>query len=684
MTCVAYEMLVQKDFAWAIKTGGKLISGKPGGVQAYDISASVVRALARSMMIRRGVLLGNRLHWMWAMSLATYSGPVGRLDFFQNYSLPSAKFPGSANISLRILRPTVRTYSKFARVQLQFSADSQISASFGPKPTNTNIAYAYQGSLDIRPGRTAVLLRHLCDYDGRQWYSAVVFDVERYPYQDASTIERINSIGRYVHAGPKGLTQIAEVSAAWQHYAAGHPGKLTATDAHWTKALAGGAMVTLQAVSSGTWFFCKWSPDGRPLGRTFNLIPREKVGVQFSVRVPAWPDRNYTGRSLPGPWLGVIRGYGTPDNATCTIGLDSGKWKILATAKPSPAPRTGLPFSIPRDFSFMDHRFGVYFSIGSATHKVYISLFMAARAPDMSRRALAVGAISRDGKFVSPRPGNLSSYQYLRRFQTRPSTAIGEYRSETIQISPDQVKRYVWITRPRHWVTFRGFALQPSPLPSTVFALEQRQGSSMKMAVGTAKPAINIAANQTTPAGLMAMLGHAMRSGNPVDMERLVYAPTPAERHLLAAQADQAAAQDAYGLWEAAEARFGVAQLRRAGLGNFIGNTFTPGFPQHWKIKGTYATPLQPLPADVSWPAKGQPLHALIKRNGLWYLDFDITSAQLTTFQKAMTLSSTTLPPQTQAYQTVMQQLKAGKIKNAYALRDALNAALKHFSKPPQ
>ena len=58
LTCVAYEMLVQKDFAWAIKTGGKLISGKPGGVQAYDISASVVRALAKSMMIRRGVLLG--------------------------------------------------------------------------------------------------------------------------------------------------------------------------------------------------------------------------------------------------------------------------------------------------------------------------------------------------------------------------------------------------------------------------------------------------------------------------------------------------------------------------------------------------------------------------------------------------------------------------------------------------
>ena len=402
------------------------------------------------------------------------------------------------------------------------------------------------------------------------------------------------------------------------------------------------------------------------------------------MRMPAWPDRNYTGRSLPGPWLGVIRGYGTPDSATCAIGLDSGKWKILATAKPSPAPRVGLPFSVTANFSFMDHRFGVYFTIGPATHKVYISLFMAARAPDMSRRAIAVGAISRDGKFVSPRPGNLSAYQYLRRFQTRPSTAIGEYRSETIHISPDQVKRYVWITRPRHWVTFHGFALQPSPLPSTVYALDQRQRPTLQMAVGTAKPVVTIVANQTTPAGLMAMLGHAMRSGNPVDMERLVYAPTPAERHLLAAQADQAAAQDAYGLWEAAEARFGVAQLRRAGLGNFIGNTFTPGFPQRWKIKGTCATPLPPLPAGVSWPAKGQPLHALIKKKGLWYLDLDLTSKQLINLEKIIAHGNAQVSPRQQAYQTVMQQLNAGKIKDAYALRDALNAALKHFSKPPQ
>ena len=265
LTCVAYEMLVQKDFAWAIRTGGKLISGKPGGVQAYDISASVVRALAKSMMIRRGVLLGNGLHWMGTMWQANDSLPAEPLYFFQNYSLPSTNFPADANISLRILRPTVRTYPKFARVQIHFSEGSQISASFGPKPTNTNIAYAYRGSLDIRPGRSAVLLRHLCAYDGRQWYSAVVFDVERYPYQDASTIERIDSIGRYVHAGPKGLTQIAEVAAAWQHYAADHPEKLTAAGAHWTKALAGGAMVTLQAVSSGTWSLCKWSPDGRPL-----------------------------------------------------------------------------------------------------------------------------------------------------------------------------------------------------------------------------------------------------------------------------------------------------------------------------------------------------------------------------------------------------------------------------------
>ena len=33
------------------------------------------------------------------------------------------------------------------------------------------------------------------------------------------------------------------------------------------------------------------------------------------------------------------------------------------------------------------------------------------------------------------------------------------------------------------------------------------------------------------------------------------------------------------------------------------------------------------------------------------------------------------------AYKTVLQQLQAGKIKDAYALRDALDAALKKYSK---
>jgi hypothetical protein len=39
-------------------------------------------------------------------------------------------------------------------------------------------------------------------------------------------------------------------------------------------------------------------------------------------------------------------------------------------------------------------------------------------------------------------------------------------------------------------------------------------------------------------------------------------------------------------------------------------------------------------------------------------------------------------PPTARAYRAVLRQLKAGTLRDAYALRDALNAALKKYSSP--
>ena len=96
--------------------------------------------------------------------------------------------------------------------------------------------------------------------------------------------------------------------------------------------------------------------------------------------------------------------------------------------------------------------------------------------------------------------------------------------------------------------------------------------------------------------------------------------------------------------------------------------------------------PVMPLPPGVHWPAKG-PLHALIERNDRWYVDVDLTRSQIAGANAQLQMQLRRAKESQRnaaAYKAVLQQLQAGKIKNAYALRDALNAALKHFAKPPK
>ena len=682
LTCVAYEMLVQKDFAWAVRTGGKLTSGKPGGIEAYDISARVVRALARAMAGRREALLGNQLHWI-STAARLHPWPPLPLYFRHTFYLAGSGDGFIANTSLGLISPSVRTYSRYARVPVSFVAGSQISASFVRKPQNPPpITYNYQHTLDIRSGHAVVLLKHVYNFQGKQCYSAVVFDVESYPYHDLGALGAAINVRRYIRIGVAGLAHLAAVTIAWNHYTAVHPPTPVAGDGRWTKSLPGGAVVTVTGVASGSWPLCQWSPVGAPAGTTSEFLNRGSVMVLLQARVPAWPDQIYPGKTLPGPWTRRIIGNPMPGTDACTIGLDSGKWRIIGVARPSPAGVSGPPSMIPRNFSFMGHKIGVYYTSPPAASRIYLSLFSLPSAPGTSRRALAVGAINLNGKLIAPSPG----YRFRSpssRFQTSPARAIGEYGYETIAISPADVKRYVWITRPRHWVTFHGFALQPSPLPSAVLALQHRQTRAItQRAVGKAKPIAHIAANQTTPAGLMALLRRAMRGGNPLALEKLAYAPNSADRHLLAAEAQLNAAQKRYGLWVAAKKRFGVAQMQAAGLGEYVNPPANVDLPKHWKIRGAYATPVLPLPPGVSWPGKGQPLHSLIKKHGLWYLDLNLTKAQIGQLNAEMQRSMEVPARNAKAYKAVLTELQAGKIKDAYALRDALAAALKKYSAP--
>ena len=680
LTCVAYDMLVQKDFAWAIKTGGKLLSSKPGGVQAYDISARIVRSLAKAQLGGQRVIPGTRLNWL--------SSP---LPFLVGNGRGAYQQPGSFNLQHTFVHKGTagqvisqmrfqwhgRTYPNHMRIKLQFTRHSNIMYAYNVPIHGANLPYIYRGTISIKPGHALILLRRAIRFMGTQWYSAAVFDVRRYPYHLLHSIEGITGVSRYIRAGPLGLQNITSVASAWNRYAKAHPPKPVAGDVQWTKSLPDGISVTLQGISNGVWPLCPWTPTAVPLSASYEYLDLGQMAGLLKFEWPIDHPWRYPGiqkwqKNMTGFEWARIPGQ----TNTWSIGLDSGKWKIIGNAKPSATPQW--------NFAYKGYKFGAFeitpLQADLSTHRpggIYMNLWTPG-TPDLADQAIAVGAVTRQGKLVSPFADFFNS---MARFQTSRSNAIDEYHNETIPISLVDVKRYVWITRPRHWVTFRGFAMQPSPLPSTVFASQQQQIHTITTRpTGTAKPIARIAANQTTPAGLMVLLGRALRSGNPLALQKLAYAPTSAERHLLVTESKRAASQNAYGLWGAATKQFGIAQMRAAGLGEVINNIYVPDFPKHWKIKGAHATPRLPLPHGVSWPAKGQPLHSLIKKNGLWYLDLSLTKAQIAQFNKGMRRSGATASPNAKAYHTVMRQLQSGKIKDAYALRDALEAALKKYS----
>ena len=717
LTCVAYDMLVQKDFAWAVKTGGKLLSGKPGGVQAYDISANVIRALARAQSGGQRVVLGPRLHWLSTPSpfLQWRVDPPGFMDFHHLFgnggrplsfllgrSIYSTSFAYQHSVILNVQHPFTdnktaasqifaqtsfvwhdRAYPGSMRVQLKTGRWAGISYVYRQISIHRgHIPYAYQGTLNIRPSRAVVLLRRAIPFHGSQWYSAVIFDVERYPYRLLSSIRNFSSLNRYIRSGPAGLERTAAVAVAWNHYALAHPIKPQPRDRKWSASLPSGATFTLEAISSGKWPLCHWSADGFPEpGNSYFLQPG-RIAALFEIHMPAERDQSMLGK-IVGAWKGSFWGRASATNDSCSIGVDSGRWKILGTAVSVYPPYNGSAFS------YMGYSLELY-NVFSAPHdparKILGSITLILRvprsAPGLADRAIAVGGVDAHGNLVAPFPCGMGAG--LGGAQTSRASSIGEYEAENI-FSPTDVNRFVWITRPRHWVTFHGFAMQPTVLPTAVFALTQHQhpGHATGKANNVNGRRRAPDRNQSTPVGLMALLRHQERRGDQASIENLFYAPTAVERNAVKVAAKHLVAREGYGLWSAARARFGIAQMRSAGLGDVLDSLpSTLNYPTHWRIQGAYATPITPLPTGVSWPAKGQPLHKLIRRNDLWYFNFTLTKPQIAKVQTMLRDMNNHPPPKAKPYAIVIQQLQAGKIKDAYALRDQLETELKRYPTP--
>lgn len=168
-------------------------------------------------------------------------------------------------------------------------------------------------------------------------------------------------------------------------------------------------------------------------------------------------------------------------------------------------------------------------------------------------------------------------------------------------------------------------------------------------------------------------------------MRQLYWAPTPLDKRV-AKQANNAmAAMFGFGLWPVAKKRFGAPQLAAAKITksqlHWPFGSQKNSTPIRWKITGRFAAPVQ-TPGHIVVVGIGASAHApLIREHGLWYLNFGVTAAKMRKIQ-AKLKQFRKYYPETRAYEAVLTELQDGKIKDAYALRDALAKALKKYSTP--
>ena len=700
--CAEYVALVDRGFAMALRRSGKLIATDPGGIQTYNIQASTLRTILTSPQGAGQPTLGHWVHWAVYRQQFPHPGYLIANNLSRQFPRPPA-YP-TAYINLF---PTIRGQlrANLIRLHLSFLKNSSMSV-FESLPKGEQqppvIPYVYNRNLNIHAGRAVVLLQRAISFPGDKWYSAVVLEVEKYPTEELGMLRRGGYLDLpfYLREGPAALKKLAAVAVAWHRFAVGQQAVPTWKSKRWVKSLPGDVQVALHGIGSDAWPLCAWAPDGRP---------RASGGASLGGNLPAGDVRVSLWIKLPVKRAGAVpademsNGFVTQTTSAYLkrsvlhVGFDTGPWKIIGPAKPT---KDIAPQTAPK-FLFQGKNFGAYQLTRNAANPIPLlgtpasvsMMLLRPQSAGFPRQAIAVGAIDRKGHLVAPYPGYLPDHyasSAFSRFQTSRSGATGEYATETIPVSANNIKRYVWITRPRYWVTFRNFALKPTPLPSEVFAMSMHPQNSAPVSTvaamsPTTKPGKISSAGRATPAQLIQLMTRQTEFGSFTAMDQLYWAPTTLEKHLAWRLNKATAAMFGYGLWLVAKKRFGLAQLHaahltRATLGWPVGPQ-QPSRPIRWQVNGRFAAPIQ-TPGQINViefsPSRRAPL---IREHGVWYINFSTTPAKLRQVQKQLAKFKQFFP-HAQAYKTVLAQLKSGKIKDVTALHNALDAALKSHSNP--
>jgi RNA polymerase sigma factor (sigma-70 family) len=571
----------------------------------------------------------------------------GTLSRSSDFGLESSGVGGGMQVDpgnpLRVVVTTrstgpVKAAAVKGAVRLDLSGESHEVAALATdgmpqvvKPTK----FGFTG--EVKAGEAAVFIGEVVTKAGVKLVHVSVWEVFLASDAEYAYLRRTQA-NAVMERGVNDVLAAADQAIAWN---AGGKRNPDAVGPAWEKRLESGAIVRLVGVSRpGAWADCWWDAEGRAVawdphwGSAPGSGSAADVAVGVSVEDPSVKDpQGLRGYGSAGRRLATLR---APDDGVVEVGISAGPWTDGGAAEIGTAVEVaGVKLRVERPEVALRRS-------GSSPGLTWVKWEEGA-SPDVEVRVAAVDKGGRELDEAAP-PEIFSGHGERRGAEMRPQERA--IRADAAEIAAYRVK---W--RKREWVTFEKFATMPVESPGGPAASQK----SVELV------------NGGTPEAFMAGLRAAAVSGDAQKVRALMKADGALAVKYADLMAEEFASSGA--LWSAAVKKFGAEETATAL--RYVARLPEAKLPEGlaWEVTADRARMVASGEANVVMTSG--PMDGLVREHGQWRIEVAIP--KLTAEQEQEFAAQ--LPRMVKLAErrrALASEVVAGKYKDAYAVRDAL------------
>ncbi len=332
----------------------------------------------------------------------------------------------------------------------------QISPNDGQSaPSQHAGSMVFDGSLP--PGEALVFLSALQNVGGRQYVHIRTYETFKSEYGDDTNLSSLDQFTRpWIMRGPAGVAQMARQAAVWDAMA---PADDDVGKPAWRQIVSKGEEVRLRGIADGSrWPFCFWDGDGGPTRYVGSFIaPSSPAGyrqVLLEVTSENRPDGlGFWRQRVAGAkriWSCLSSFALPPGRSELTIGVGTGDWASVGRLE------VGRPLgagSAQIELKRLDK-----------DQRYVIPTIHWQGSADVEWR---IRVIQKDGTTIDA-PQILQAI-----VEQRDATVAERSINGPMGRGPSDFDHFEVSWRPRKWVTFRGFAMEPKVPPPADVSVEQ-------------------------------------------------------------------------------------------------------------------------------------------------------------------------------------------------------------------